>query len=218
MKYSTSAKYWRNMISEPSKKFKEFTNAEKKLVSSTLKKDKKIIDVGCGEGREIEYFLKFNPRYILGIDHNKKVLTNVRKKFRKNANIDFKLCDATKIPVKDDFFDYATLIGLYSNLGKKKEKALKELNRVLKNGALVVISAYNEDAFGERMKYYDKVKIPIRKIVGTTVYFPKRIGDSISEQFYKKDLERDFKKAGFEVMKIFKKGVGYVAILRKKSL
>jgi ubiquinone/menaquinone biosynthesis C-methylase UbiE len=122
---------------------------------------------------------------------------------------------AEKIPLLDASVDYAIMVGVYSNLGKSKHKALTEVRRVLKKDGILILSAYHEHAFSERMKYYRKVQVPIQKIVGTTVYFPSGIGDRISEQFSKSELKIQFAKAKLSLVHIHKKGIGYVCVLKK---
>jgi ubiquinone/menaquinone biosynthesis C-methylase UbiE len=210
-----SAKYWEEITSKLSKLFKIFFDSEKSIIYSNIKRGKKIIDIGCGYGRTIEYSLKCNPKFILGIDHNPKVISLAKKYFKDNKKVTLKVGNSSRLPAKRNSFDYAILVGLYSNLGNKKEKTLKEIHRVLKKRGILISSAYNEDAFDERIRYYKKIKIPIKKIVGNTVYFPREIGDDVSEQFHKSDLVSQFSKAGFRILKLRKKGVGYVGIFQK---
>jgi ubiquinone/menaquinone biosynthesis C-methylase UbiE len=150
----------------------------------------------------------------VGIDHNSEVIAIAKKRFN-NKTIKFIIGKSTKLNVKEHDFDYALLIGIYSNLGNQKHKTLKEVYRVLKKEGILIISTYNETAFKERITYYKKINVPIRKIIGTTVYFPANIGDKISEQFTKSDLIEQFQKIGFIVLKIQKKGIGYICTLKK---
>ncbi len=100
-----------------------------------LRKTKKerVLDVGCGSS---PYFLlntKFKERY--GIDPS---LTKL-----KIENLKLKKGDITKqkLPFRDNFFDAVTMLAVFEHLDHKKISfVLKEVNRVLKKGGVLVMT------------------------------------------------------------------------------
>ncbi len=90
-----------------------------------VKRDEKLLDVGCGTG------LTTSPwkckRY--GIDPSKKLLEKAKKKY---PSIKFRLASAENIPFKDNVFDVVISITAIQNFSDIK-KGLEEIKRVGKN-------------------------------------------------------------------------------------
>lgn len=101
-------------------------------------KDKKILDVGCGPGLYAKKLTKKSAK-VKGIDLSEELIKIARQE---NPKLDFKVGDIEKLPYKNSEFDIvlATLVlGHLSNW----DKALKEINRVLKKEGVFVFSGYN---------------------------------------------------------------------------
>jgi len=107
------------------------------LVSS-LSKTPRILDAGCGTGRDLSYFESIHTEAELyGVDLSIKMLMIAKSKL-KNTNL-FR-CDIRKLPFPSGFFDgifsIAVLVHLTNN---EKEEAIREFRRLLKpNGVLYV--------------------------------------------------------------------------------
>lgn len=117
-----------------------------------VKRDEKLLDVGCGTG------LTTSPwkckRY--GIDPSKKLLEKAKKKY---PDIKLKLASAEKIPFKNKFFDViisVTALQNFTNL----EKALKEMKRVGKNKFVFTFlkKSKKQKKIDSTIKKYFKVK------------------------------------------------------------
>jgi tellurite methyltransferase len=80
------------------------------LLKGTYDDCKRVIDVGCGSGRNIVYFLK-NGFEVYGIDGQPDAIEQVKNlslKLSKSNNINnFKIGLAEEIPFEDRFFDLA---------------------------------------------------------------------------------------------------------------
>lgn len=93
----------------------------------------KILDIGCGS---YPYFLlnaNFQEKY--GIDPSLKNL--------KIDNLNLQRADVTKqkLPFKDDFFDAVTMLAVFEHIEHDKlQKLIKEINRVLIKGGVLVIT------------------------------------------------------------------------------
>ena len=98
-------------------------------------KNRKLIDVACGTGDISKLFIKAinNSGYVLCVDSNQNMINECRKNLGKYKNLDFKVCNAEKLNVPDNSFDYYSIsFGLRNT--KNIDKSLKEAHRVLKKG------------------------------------------------------------------------------------
>lgn len=112
----------------------------KKLLKGIDLKDKKVLDVGCGGGQYMEYFLSKNAKTI-GIDYSEKMIDMAKEYLEGNKKSRFSLikADANNLPFPSNTFNLVLSIGLLEYLSKP-EKALSEIHRVLKKGGLAIMS------------------------------------------------------------------------------
>jgi len=109
----------------------------------------KILDVGCGNGRNLKPFadLKFD---CYGIDFSKNMVS-VAKDFLKKHNLKAKVYveKAEKLPFDDNSFDYVLALRVIPCILTEKErsKALDEVKRVLKKNGKAVITIWNKTNF-----------------------------------------------------------------------
>ena len=68
----------------------------------TTKRVKKILDVGCGTGADLELYHRAGC-HIHGVDLSPAMLEVARRKFSESA--EFHLCDAAGMPFEDGYFD-----------------------------------------------------------------------------------------------------------------
>jgi ubiquinone/menaquinone biosynthesis C-methylase UbiE len=120
-----------------------FLPVEKTIVKKYFtKKNANMIDIGCGMGRTTVPLSKMGFN-VIGVDLSESLINKAKVKF---SNIDFRIGNACDLKFSDDCFDYA----LFSFNGidliypeKKREKALKEVNRVLKDEGIFIFSSHN---------------------------------------------------------------------------
>jgi len=101
----------------------------------SMKKNSKVLDLGCGNGRDINTLLKYKHKPI-GLDSSKKLLNIAKKRY---PQVKFIHADMTKIPLKNNSLDYVLCIAAFHHLKTKKARisCLKEIKRILKpNGKL----------------------------------------------------------------------------------
>lgn len=124
--------------------------AKRELVSYYLKQNflskNKILDVGCGTGKNIEAFSKFGT--VWGIDSSSQAISFCKKRGLKNVvrgNIE-------KIPFSNQSFNFVTALDVLEHVDD--QKALKEIHRVLKNEGFLIITI---PAFPELWSRWDEV-------------------------------------------------------------
>lgn len=181
--------------------WKEYRSNKIPIVAEFLKDKKgKIIDLGCGSGRnmvkndDIEYY---------GVDFSKEQLKQAEK-YIKEKKINAKLFKSkadklNKEDFPDEIFDYGLFIAtLHCIEGKKeRENALKEFHRVLKPGAEALISIWNSED-----KRFNSLK--------GDFYMSWKKDNILYMRYYylydKKEILDLLKSAGFKILEIYSAG------------
>jgi ubiquinone/menaquinone biosynthesis C-methylase UbiE len=98
---------------------------------------KRVLDAGCGPGRDVEYFMEDGLQAI-GVDLSLGQIKEAKKRVPKG---EFKKSDFRKMSFKDGSFDGVWSVTSLIHLPKTEvEKSLKEFNRVLDKKGIVYIS------------------------------------------------------------------------------
>ena len=109
---------------------------KKNLIQMMNPSDKKnLIDVACGTGDVAKLYLNATScnANVLCVDPNSNMINECKKNLKNFKNIKWKMCNAEKLNVPDNFFDFYTISFGLRNV-KDINKSLKEANRVLKKG------------------------------------------------------------------------------------
>ncbi len=156
--------------------------AKRKLVSFFLEKyllDKnkervtaKILDVGCGTGKNLEVFSKFGK--VWGLDNSHEAIAFCKKRGFMNVN----LGSIEKMPYKKEFFDAVTALDVLEHVDDSR--ALKEIKRILNKDGFLVITV---PAFEWLWSRWDEV-----------LYHKRR--------YTEKSLTRVLKNTGFKIINI----------------
>ena len=103
----------------------------------------RVLDVGCGTGLIIQWLLEaVGPAgRVTGLDIAEKMLIKAREKYRA-ANLEFIHADIESAPFLDYSFDEVICHNCFPHLADK-DKAAREIFRILKAGGRVVI-CHNE--------------------------------------------------------------------------
>jgi len=191
--------------------YKIWFELEKKYLQKNIKKDSSVLEIGCGDGRSLNYIVDLADK-IVGIDIDEKAINDAKSKL---DGIDFEVADGKNLPFKDNSFDYIICMTTPANFGDDKDKFYFEMKRVVKESGEIILSVFNEDALSERIKLYKSIDLPIRDILGNRIIFDKSFDANISEGFNKNELEEIFKRNGLKIIEIKKESIGYFCRLKK---
>lgn len=202
------------MLERLPKSYKKWFKEEEKYLRKNVKRNSKVLDIGCGDGRSLMSIIDITKN-LIGIDHDSDAVDKTKVHFKKYPSVKIINAEATKLPFNKESFDFVICMTTLANLGKYKFKVFSEMKRVLKNDGIIITSTFSENAFEERMKVYKNINFPIKKIVGTTVIFKDRYGEGISEQFSERQLREIFNKVKLKIIEIVKLDISYICKLKK---
>lgn len=151
--------------------------AKRKSVSTFIdqfitSKKPKILDIGCGTGRNIKELSKFGQ--VWGLDISSEALSFCKK--RGITKVRLGTAQKTNFPEKT--FDIVTLLDVLEHVNELS--TLNEINRILKNGGFIIITV---PAFNFLWSEWDKV-----------LHHKRR--------YTKKSLQKILVASGFKVTKI----------------
>lgn len=205
------AEQWYHFRQQP------FKDVEEELERLSDQKKGKILEIGCGNCRNLVIFAK-KGFDCYGIDFSSEMIKQA-KKFCKKQNIKIKLrkANATKLPFQSNSFDYILNIATLHHLNKKEqEKSLKEMHRVLKPKGKILVSVWKKP-FGKEIKPLSKeLKKTNEKI--KEYYLAWHVGSKVLWRYYYvfnlNELKKLFKDNGFKVLKE-KQDKNLILIVRK---
>jgi len=119
---------------------------------SKLMKNKKVLEIGVGNGKTLHAILKQNPKSVVAMDFSSESLNICRKIFR-GKNISFVKADITNLPFENEEFDMVVCYYVLNNLLKKeRKKAVNEIIRVIKTKGKLLFEDFAVGDFRETNK------------------------------------------------------------------
>ena len=153
-------------------------------------KKKKLIDVACGTGDITKLYIEAtkNDASVLCVDSNSNMIRECKRNLRQYKNINWKVCNAEKLNIEDNSFDFYTIsFGLRNT--KDINKTLKEAYRVLKKGGRFLCLEFSKIENDNLDFFYKKYSKLIPKIGEIVVgekkpyeYLVKSIENFISQE------------------------------------
>ena len=186
------------------------------IETTTLKPKSKILDIAAGTADISIEFLKKNRDFeIFHTDINLSMLKEGKKKIINQGRITPSiLCDAEALPFPNNYFDCVT-IGFGLRNMTNKERALREIYRVLSPGGKIIILEFSK-IWGPLRKAYDifsfKIVPKLGKFFAKDEKSYKYLVESIRMHPDQNILLEILKEEGFEKTSFMNLSAGIVAI------
>lgn len=158
-----------------------FHNLVKRAALKLLKIDKEssVLDLFCGTGDLVNLLLKTNKNLqITGVDFSDKMLEIAKRSY---PQVEFIEADCTKLPFKNDSFNYITMSFGLRNV-QNREAAIKECFRVLKpSGKVLHLDFGMKNLFSNIFDFitfigislFYKNKLPYKYLIDSKTEFPE---------------------------------------------
>jgi ubiquinone/menaquinone biosynthesis C-methylase UbiE len=149
-------------------------------------KNRKVLDIGCGNGKDVKLFESLHASDVYGIDASKFMVNEAKKIVAKPKNIHLASMENTSF--KNNFFD--VIIGRFSfHYLKKFNKAYRELSRILKKKGLLILVVPHpfRDLSSQKNKTYGRQEIIKAELYKNKVpvYFPAHtLKNYFSQKFF----------------------------------
>ena len=128
----------------------------KRIVSSLIEPDNTVLECACGTGL-LSAVIAPKCRQLTATDYSEKMLNKAKKNCAVFQNITFSKADITTLSYPDGSFD-KVVAGNVIHLLDNPMTALSELNRVCKDGGMLIIPTYmNKDDKGKTNGFSDAV-------------------------------------------------------------
>ena len=129
----------------------------KKIVSSLIEPGDTVLECACGTGL-LSAVIAQKCRQLTATDFSEKMLKKAEKNCRAFRNITYAPADITALPFADGSFD-KVVAGNVIHLLDNPMTALGELNRVCKDGGMLIIPTYmNKDDKGKTNGFSDAAR------------------------------------------------------------
>lgn len=141
-----------------------YKNLAEKIIFKLITPQKRILEIGIGDGRLSYQLAKQKKCQVTGIDISDIAIKLAQKRFKNADRIKYIKADARKLPFKNKVFDIAVSKDLLEHLpAQDHRKHLKEVKRVLKNKGIYIIftppKLTNEKSKGLHLKEYSLKEI-----------------------------------------------------------
>ena len=176
----------------------------KEIVSALIEPDDTVLECACGTGL-LSAVIAEKCRKLTATDFSEKMLKKAEKKCRSFRNITYAQADVTALSYQDGSFD-KVVAGNVIHLLDNPLTALSELNRVCKDGGMLIIPTYmNKDDKGKTSGFAGAVG---------------KAGADFKRQFTVESYRQFFLDAGYSDVKVSQADGRIpcaVAVMRKAS-
>ncbi len=117
----------------------------KAMSVAQVESGKLAADIGAGSGFVTEGLIRAGVR-VIAVDQSEAMLEEMRRKFSHSSEIDYRVGDATCLPIGDAEIDYV-FANMYLHHVQTPSEAIKEMVRILRPGGGLVITDLDEHTF-----------------------------------------------------------------------
>ncbi len=122
-------------------------------------KNKEVLEIATGPGLLAKH-IAYSAKSVTATDYSDGMIKEARKG-NYPSNLKFEVADATKLPYGDNSFD-VVLIANALHIMPEPEKALSEIDRVLKDGGMLIAPNF----VGHKTGTVSKIRSKILQLVG----------------------------------------------------
>lgn len=131
-----------NTISEEFNKTRQKNWEEFNIFPKYIKKGDTIADLGCGNGRLLDFLKDRQEINYIGIDNSITLLEKAKEQHKDGK---FKNGDLLKLPLQDHSIDVAIAIASIHHIPSQelRKKALMDISRIIKPNGTLILTAWN---------------------------------------------------------------------------
>lgn len=136
---------------------KDFTE----LIKNNKENNPTILEIGCGNGKNMYYILKKISCNLIGVDTCQNFIDMCL-----SSKLNVKKNNITNLDFNDSTFDHILCIATFHHLLSEtdKNKGMKEIIRVMKSGATGIITCWStEQPDDSKFKFHDGINIVMWK-------------------------------------------------------
>jgi len=161
----------------------------------------RVLDVGCGGGGFSKGVKLYRPDLqIFGVDSNQKAIAAAKKD---SLGVKFVQGDIYKLPFKEGFFDAVVVEDVLEHL-KAPERALKEINRVLKKKGLFHAFVPLEGEWYTLYFWLGRVGWRAKKLLAGHI-----------QDFTLQELKKLLQEGGFSIEAVAEQSIAFLNICKK---
>jgi len=190
--------------------------------AKTIPKDSIVLDIGCGNGRNMILFSE-NKR-VIGLDISRNMVQTAKKNLMKknlSHKCDLLQSDAVHLPIKESSIDVILYIATLHHISTADERlrSLLELKRTLRKGgrALISVWAFDQPKFEELLKEHLKKKEGFGDVDVEWKGSDGRTFKRFYHLFYGEELKDLALKAELTIKEYYKSNNNYYAVVDNDS-
>jgi SAM-dependent methyltransferase len=133
---------------------------------------KTILDVGCGNGRNLNWPLRYGAARAVGIDVDDRTLEAARKNLSSFPQADIRRCSAYDL-TDENLYDIAFSIGVIHHLERPQE-AVNNMARAAKHGGKVLLWVYGyegNELLVPLVNTFRKILVPLPPVVSNALSY-----------------------------------------------
>ena len=165
----------------------------------------KVLDLGCGNGRFLQFLADKDIDYI-GVDFSEKLIKIAKQNYPK---VKFQVADALNLPFPNNYFDKVYSIAVLHHIPSEEFRIqfLEEVRRILKPDGFFILTVWQPESKKNLNLFFKRtaLKLTGRLEKGDII---RPWGDKRAERYFHYFLEKELTNLAKQAMfKIIKQGV-----------